>query len=65
MVRMVTRFGRRSAQAPINPETGELYKYEMTYGSGRRPYAETLGELFGVLIVGYDDDVMIAQFVGE
>ena len=59
---------RNPSDPPPDPplsKTGRPYRYELTYsGDHRRAYADTLSELCGALIEGYDPDE-ITQRLGD
>jgi len=51
-----------AAPQPPSGESGEPYRYELTYRGGyRRAYADTLAELCGALIDGYDPAAIAAR----
>ena len=52
---MVLMMRRRPNEVPVDPHTGERYRFEMVHDGGRVAYAETYQELCEVL-VGYDTD---------
>lgn len=60
---------RNPSDPPPDPpltKTGQRYRYELTYnGDHRRAYADTLTELCGALIEGYDPDAITQRLVDE
>lgn len=52
---MVLMMSRRPREVPVDPGTGEGYRFEMVHDGGRVAYAESYEELCEVL-VGYDTD---------
>jgi hypothetical protein len=60
---------RNPSDTPPDPpvtNTGQPYRYELTYdGDHRRAYADTLTELCGALIEGYDPDAITQRLVDE
>ncbi len=63
---IVTRNPNDPPPEPPLSKTGRPYRYELTYnGDHRRAYADTLSELCGALIEGYDSDAITQRLVDE
>ena len=59
---MVLMMRRRPKEVPVDPGTGERYRFEMVHDGGRVTYAESYVELCEVL-VGYDTDQVRQDFI--
>ena len=63
---IITRNPNEPAPDPPLTATSTAYRYELTYdGDHRRAYADTLTELCGALIEGYDPDEMTERLTDE
>ncbi len=63
---IITRNPNDPPPEPPLSKTGRPYRYELTYnGDHRRAYADTLTELCGALIEGYDPDEITQRLVDE
>ena len=62
---MVMMFREEQDPLPVNPETGDTFRYQMVYDGGRVAYAETFGGLCSALIDGYDRATVAAQVAEE
>jgi len=63
---IITRNPNDPPAQPPPSTTGEQYRYELTYdGDHRRAYADTLTELCGALIEGYDPAAITQRLIDE
>ncbi len=63
---IITRNPNNPPPEPPASKTGQPYRYELTYnGDHRRAYADTLTELCGALIEGYEPDEITQRLVDE